>query len=251
MGIWKSTLKRVFCFWGFPVAICIVAVGCVLGGRDVSLYIESGAHSIEETEIFLLCQGMLSSDAFRLSVPLACTLPVGGLFLEELQSRFAIYSLIRTTWRNYIRSKITITFLGGGLSVLIGALGGFTIHLIRLPLSFEHWIAFFQGGGSQWGKLLYYIFGALLAGGTWALAGSTAAAVIRNIYMSYAVPFVLYYILNTFQRRYYKSVWMLNPGEWMVARFIPLWQGLLLSLFFCVLLVVVYSKVIEKRLGHG
>lgn len=251
MGIWKSNTKRVFGSWGFPVAICIVAVGCVLGGRDVSLYIESGTYGAGETEIFLLCQGVLISDAFRLSVPLACTLPVGALFLDEFQSRFAVYSLIRTTWRHYILSKVIVTFLGGGVAVLSGALGGITVNLIRLSLGLESWSVFFQGGVSQGLLILYYFTGVLLAGGTWALAGSIAAAVIRNIYMAYAVPFIFYYILNTFQRRYYKSAWVLNPGEWMVARFIPLWQGLLLSLVFCVLLMAVYSKVMEKRLGHG
>ena len=50
-----------------------------------------------------------------------------------------------------------------------------------------------------------------LNGAFWALIGGTSAVITKNRYMSYAVPFILYYVLTVFQERYYQKAFFLSP----------------------------------------
>lgn len=51
-----------------------------------------------------------------------------------------------------------------------------------------------------------------LNGAFWALVGGLAAVITKNRYMSYAVPFILYYVLTVFQERYYQKAFFMNPA---------------------------------------
>lgn len=56
-----------------------------------------------------------------------------------------------------------------------------------------------------------------LNGAFWALIGGTSAVITKNRYMSYAVPFILYYVLTVFQERYYQKAFFLSPRYWAAS----------------------------------
>lgn len=90
-----------------------------------------------------------------------------------------------------------------------------------------------------------------LNGAFWALVGGSAAVITKNRYMSYAVPFILYYVLTVFQERYYQKVFFLSPRYWAT----PVYY----NDSFCIsvlavgtfLTALIFMREIERRLRYA
>lgn len=241
---WKRAVLSV----GFLAGV----IGLVLAGICSTLpavaYVEENMVLGSRAKCSFLIEAAVHSDLILMVIPLVSSLAYGAAFSDELKYRFAMSGLVRTSWRRYLGSKVLVTALSGGLMVLIGLLlilGGIT--LAFLP------------GQEQWipsGKSVFLYFADLagrmvflcLSGSLWALLGGFSAAVMKNKYMAYTTPFILYYVLDTFQKRYYPTLDILNPREWASPVVIQTWHaGLMLSLAGLAV-GVAYMTAMERRL---
>ena len=90
-----------------------------------------------------------------------------------------------------------------------------------------------------------------LNGAFWALIGGTSAVITKNRYMSYAVPFILYYVLTVFQERYYQKAFFLSPRYWAASIYY--------NDIFCIailavgsfLTALIFMCAIERRLRYA
>lgn len=81
--------------------------------------------------------------------------------------------------------------------------------------------------------------------------GGTSAVITKNRYMSYAVPFILYYVLTVFQERYYQKAFFLSPRYWAASIYY--------NDIFCIailavgsfLTALIFMCAIERRLRYA
>ena len=222
MGIRKAlatNLKQAFFGYGFLAAMIAAILvlllssveGLVTSFRTKDL-LAFGYH----TELVLTA---LNGNAMTLALPILCALPYTSAFVDDIKSGFYKQYLPRTTMGGYIAGKIAACALAGAFAVLLGILAAWGIAaLIFLPKEaapVEYVTAagetVKQAASPLWGKLLLYGLSAAF----WSLAGMLFATLTNSKYMAYASPFVIYYVLIILNERYFSSLYVIYPKEWL------------------------------------
>lgn len=185
-----------------------------------------------------------------LFIPIAVALPAGEHAEAELRSRFYIFSYTRSGKKEYVLSKAAGLLISGGLMTFLAMAFLLTVSIIR----FGHIPALHPEEFTAWDlyvKTLLSFPRIFLNGALWALVGGLASVISKNRYMAYAVPFVLYYVLTTFQERYYQKLFFLSPRYWATT--------LCYGDFFCIgvllagvlLMAFFFMLAIRRRLEHA
>jgi hypothetical protein len=215
MKVLKAELKRAFGSMGFWVGTAGTVIAGFAGGFDAASQAATGALNPAMGPAALqVVQMALISDLFVLTVPILCTLAYAASFVEEKKSRYIHFYLPRAGRKSYLFSKISATALSGGAAVFLGA----HILLLIYAASFRD----SSGSGGEYaltyGTLLMHMTLLFINGCLWALIGGIAAAATKNKYMAYACPFIFFYVLTSFQKRYYGDLLLLSPHEWIYPK---------------------------------
>ena len=148
-------------------------------------------------QLAVLCSQGFGSTLYKMSVPLACALPYACGWLNEYQSGFVRLALPRSTLRGYVLGKLLASVLsGGGVEALAAWL--FTLVKQQEP---------------AWDYALIFLCGAL-----WAAVAALLAAVSNSRYLAYGGAFVVFYFLVILSQRYWKSLYCLDPCEWLAPQ---------------------------------
>lgn len=156
----------------------------------------------------------LSSDWVTLAVPILCALPFTTAFVDDMKSGFIKQYLHRAGLRGYIGAKLAACGLSGGLALFLGALAAYGLSaLVFTPME----LALRPGQAAQpyFAQMLGAAALLFLSGAFWSLVGLTFAALTMSRYMAYASPFILYYVLIILHERYFTSLVVLYPKEWL------------------------------------
>ena len=167
-------------------------------------YIPKGFH------FELLIQG-LRSNTVSSFLPILAALPFGGCFVDDLKSKFARFFLIRSSYRTYIVSRIIVGFLAGGLAILAGALIAWgTTATVLIPVERE-----IEGAEpAAIDGLIETCFLLFVNGGFWSVVGMAMSTLMESKYISYATPFVFYYLLVILYERYFSDLFIIYPKTW-------------------------------------
>lgn len=139
--------------------------------------------------------------------------------------------------------------LSGGVAVALGILLGYGLFaLVFLPR--EVYVDYVVP--SRTGEILLKTTLFFLQGGCWALVGMLLSSIADSVYMAYAGPFILYYVLIILQERYLKKLTLLNPQSYLTLEgYWPL-KGrsalIVLLVLFILLLLVLYVIEYERML---
>ena len=153
----------------------------------------------------------LQSEALSSFLPILAALPFGGCFVDDLKSKFARFFLIRSSYRTYIASRIIVGFLAGGLAILSGALiawGTTAVVLIPMEQEIEGMEPAVIDGLIEICLLLF------VNGGFWSVVGMAMSTLMESKYISYATPFVFYYLLVILYERYFSDLFIIYPKTW-------------------------------------
>jgi hypothetical protein len=156
----------------------------------------------------------LSSDWVTLAIPIVCALPFTTAFVDDVKSGFIKQYLHRTGTRPYIKSKLIACGLSGGLVLFAGIIVAYALSsLIFTPME----LALAEGETAQpyFAQLLMVSFTLFFSGAFWSLVGFTFSAATMSKYMAYASPFILYYVLIILNERYFETLYVLYPKEWL------------------------------------
>lgn len=171
--------------------------------RETSFFVD-GFH------IEILTEGF-QSDALISFLPILAALPFGGCFVDDLKSKFARFFLIRSSYRTYIISRIIVGFLSGGLAILSGALIAWgATAAILIPVERE--IECLESASID--GLVEICFLLFMNGGFWSVVGMAMSTLMESKYISYATPFVLYYLLVILYERYFSDLFIIYPKTW-------------------------------------
>lgn len=190
----------------------------------------------------------LKSDAMVLALPIICSLPYTISFVEDMQSGYIKSYLHRITTKDYLIGKVVACGISGGLVLVVGALVAYGIIVFMFSpmqapaISGAEAIPFVQPFIIK--LMLFFMSGAL-----WSLVGMTMAAATNSKYMAYASPFILYYLLIILKERYFQSMYVLYPKEWITAGQGWMWGdfGVIMVVLELVLVTSILFFISAKR----
>ena len=123
--------------------------------------------------------------------------------------------LPRTTTNGYIFGKLSACVLSGGVVLALGILAAYGISALlftpmeAVPAEGAEAPAYFA---ELMGKVLLFF----CSGAFWSLVGLLFATLTGSKYMAYASPFVIYYVLIILYERYFDTLYVLYPKEWLM-----------------------------------
>lgn len=234
-------------FWAG--VLLILAAALVSEQTHLQFLLDSGG-SREGPGWFLAYSFCSGGEHTLLFVPIAVTFAAGGEAEQELHSRFALFSCVRTGKKQYLAGKAAGLILSGGLMLSVSM-------LLMLGISVLVFgdIPVLGGGGPAFSTVLLQVLVSFprgfLNGALWAMAGGFAAIVTRSRYLAYAVPFVLYYVLSVFQERYFRRFLFLNPRYWMAPVYFNDLICILILLALCALTGFLFIQALKRRLDDA
>lgn len=153
----------------------------------------------------------LRSDAVAPFLPVIAALPFASSYVEDINSKFVRYWLIRSSYKNYIFSRFITCFFWGALVVVIGIFATWiTSALLFMPLEKAQ-----KTASTNLGTLIENVGMLGMCGGFWAVVGMSMSSLMESRYIAYASPFVLYYLLVILYERYFTKTYIIYPREWM------------------------------------
>ncbi|MCG0238563.1 MAG: hypothetical protein L6E13_04750 [Firmicutes bacterium] len=137
------------------------------------------------------------------AVPLLVTLPAASSYLQDKQTGYLTFLLMRGHRSSYLRAKIISNFLSGGLSVFIPLLILFAVTYTTLPAGLPKQLRLLEVGAFGFllrpAPLLYILILSgvgFLFGGVYATFALSLSAVTSSRYVVMAAPFVLFHVAN-------------------------------------------------------
>lgn len=115
----------------------------------------------------------------------------------------------------YIQRKTLQIYAGGFLPFFFaGTMGLLSSFLVIYPLELQ--------GAMPWEslwQLVQLLLRISLVGGILAEVSGIFAALFRNYYMAYGLPFVCYYMLIILKERYFTDMYAMYPAEWVKCQY--------------------------------
>jgi len=231
LDILRSDIKRALTSWGFFAGIIGMILIILIGASVVILpVIQQGAGEGLAAGFHARTLLMaLSSDVMLLCAPILCALPYTAAFVDDYKSGYLKEYLPRSGKERYIKGKVAATALSGGLCLFIGIIAAYILFaLVFMPMELAPKIqtaaileemdraadiaqpslfAVILGRAS-----IFFLFGSL-----WSLVGALLSSVTMSKYMAYASPFIIYYVLVILCERYIKSLYVINPQQWLTV----------------------------------
>ncbi len=199
-------MKELFKEKGFWISMLLCFAGLLIGFSSNKMELPFGEGSFIK---FYLKAADTQITLFLL--PIAAVLPMGAIYVKESSSGFLRLYITRISQIEYVRKKTLQIYAGGFLPFfLAGALGLLCSFLAVYPLEVQGempWESFWQ--------LVQLLLRIALVGGILAEVSGIFAALFRNYYMAYGLPFVCYYMLIILKERYFTDMYAMYPAEWV------------------------------------
>lgn len=163
----------------------------------------------------------LSEDAVVALTPVLAVIPFSGVYVDDLKSKFARFLLLRSSYFDYLVSRILIAFFCGGGCIAFGCLTAWGISAL---LFFPTQLA----GEADWVVVNLVVHKLILLfcnGGLWSVVGMALSTVMESKYIAYISPFIVYYLLVILYERYFPDAWLLYPRNWLDPEIWPYGVG--------------------------
>lgn len=187
----------------------------------------------------------LESDAVLSFLPIVAVLPFSSVYIDDVKSKFSRFFLIRSNYTMYIASRVSVCFLSGGIAIVFGTLLTWGLFLALLPMK-----PAMDGSVESTTRLIEICLLLFLNGGLWAVAGMAMSTLMESKYISYATPFVLYYLLVILHERYFPGVFIIYPKRWASPEEWPFgyWGAACFLLEMTLLVALLFAFRAERRL---
>lgn len=244
-------VKNAFANTFFWVGVAVLTVAFYMSGQSYMSQLtelfdgyegECGALWIE---VFQYCVTVKNGMMF---VPICAPLAAGACAEIELRSRYVMFYCSRIGKRNYYRKKLIECALPGGLMVSCS-------EILVLILVFAEFYKLSSpssesGITGMLSVILLSLAEGFLNGALWASIGGATAVLARNKYIAYAIPFVMFYVLTTFQERYYRSLFFLSPKCWADPSYYGDVFCIVVLFGMCIICSGCFIITVKRRLDH-
>ncbi|MEX1377669.1 MAG: hypothetical protein AB1Z23_09415 [Eubacteriales bacterium] len=244
----KTDIKRSILNLSSAISIGVMVLIIALGAGVKQLFPENALkYGLPTYYHANLLTNSLCSDIVLMALPIICTLSYTTAFLEEYTSGYIKSYLMKCDKKRYIKGKVLVPAISGGLVLSAGILIFFFItKLIYSPIEnvSEYAIPPFM-------NVLMYAIKFFFAGALWASIGALLANISLSKYMAYASPFVFFYVLVILQERYFRNLYVINPKEWLLIEHnwpLGSWGAIILMLLLTTIICAINFNVIERRI---
>jgi hypothetical protein len=189
----------------------------------------------------------LRSDTVSPFVPILAVLPFSACYIDDLKSKFARYVLVRCGNRAYLVSRICVCFLSGGMIIITGIfIAAGLAAIVFIPLEQEGMGDSFDSVQNL-GKFLFLYF---ITGGFWSVVGMAMSTLMESKYISYATPFVFYYLLVILYERYFPDLFIIYPKTWTDPAVWPFgcWGAAIFLLEMTLIFAILFAFRAGRRL---
>lgn len=241
----STDLKRALFGRGFVISAFCMASSIMLSQLEAFVKLAENFASLQNGYHAIWILDALGSDFVTLVIPILCALPYTTAFIDDLQNGFLKQYLPRCGRRTYIRVKLIAAGLSGGLSLTCGVLMIYALSaLIFTPME----LVLVEGeiAAPYFAELFSRTTVLFMSGAFWSLMGFFFAGLTKNRYMAYCSPFILYYVLIILHERYFPSLNVLYPKQWLSPT--EPWVYLLLAELI-VIACLGFALVAERRLN--
>lgn len=195
----------------------------------------------------------ITSGEMMLVLPIICSLPAATAFIDDMNGKFIRFYLQRSGKSAYIGGKVMASIISGGLVMLLGvALYYIILCLLLTPM---------QAVLKEDQTAPYYIqsiFKTLslmfLNCSFWALMGLVLATLTMNRYVAYSGSFIIFYLLVILYERYFPTLYIIYPKEWISPSSFTQLNGFALPLFLAELIIILclyFASLCERRFNNG
>ena len=218
MNTIKTDIKRAVFSLPFLVSVIVMVITIAVGAGTDTIFPQNVKYGIMPYYHMDIIFRAFRSDIVLIVVPIVCTLPYTSAFLDEHTSGYIKFYLLKTRKEDYIKGKVIASAISGGLTLAVSV----CIVTILAALIYSPMEIAFDEAVSPVLNLIIKTIVFFLSGSLWASVGMLLANVSLSKYMAYASPFVIYYVLVILAERYFRSVYVINPKEWLLqANFWP------------------------------
>lgn len=188
----------------------------------------------------------LAAEAVDAFIPLLAVLPFSANFVDEVKTKFAYFCLIRSSYLYYIGSRILICFFISGLTLLIGVIIawiGSAIMFVPLENADSMTTILYDDLMAKCGLIF-------LTGGLWSVVGMAMGTFVESKYLSYATPFIFYYLLVILYERYFSNTHLIYPRFWTDPSAWPYgaWGAAIFLIELTLVFAALFAFQAERRL---
>ena len=154
------------------------------------------------------------ADQTAFFVPILCTLPFSGAYLQDTKTRFLRFFVHRTSRRAYLAGRALAVWLSGGLAAAAGVILAYAAAAGALmPMEGARFPGMEESALLR--ELLPCCLNFFLSGGLWALVGTALSVWTDSRYVAYASPFTVFYLLTILYERFLPMLYFAAPREWL------------------------------------
>ena len=248
----QADFKRMILSLGFWVALVGTVAVALIGSYDFFIqFSSSGSQNTMLGEASVNAAfSAYSSQIVLLVFPFLCVLPYASAFTDDFNSGFLEFYLPRAGRKSYLFSRVSTTAFSAGIAMTSGFLIIFLIDMVAFPATD---IAVYSAGteasfllkSSDYLLRMPLVF---INACIWSLTAGMIAAVTFNKYLGYAFPFIIYYVLSSFQGKYFQDYYLLNPQEWLRPYHIDLFAAYICAAVIFLLVFILYYFTMKRRL---
>ena len=190
------------------------AMLCATLGTPIVWPVLTGAEQVtpEPDLTLFVCQDALTNSVLMAALPVLAALPFGAAAFDDLHSRYIRSALPRTDRQTYTASKLLVTAVSGALVAALGAVGTIVIIALAFPSAESP-----EPDPAQMPSavLTSEVLMLCLLGAMWAVLGGALALLMDSRVMTFAGPFLVYYLLVIMVSRYLPQLTLLDPDTWI------------------------------------
>ena len=239
-----SDIRRALSGRGFIVGLMGMALVITLSSLSSIIEAVRSTEPLQNGYHAQLILSALSTDWVTMAISILCTLPFTAAFVDDIKSGYIKQYLHRSGANRYIRGKLIACGLSGGLVLLFGILLAYALSaLVFTPMELA--LTKEEIAQPYFAKMILVSFTLFLSGAFWSLVGFTFAALTMSKYMAYASPFILYYVLIILHERYFETLYVFYPKEWLFPS-----DAWVMGSFGVILLLAELTAIVSLAFTH-
>lgn len=231
---------------GFFCGVLLLTAVFLAAGEPYAEYLIESGGSMEGAAWIAVFAYSVSSEQSLMFLPLVVPLAASAEVQDEIKSRYALFLAGRSGKKSYLADRIIGTACAGGFVSVLAMSAVLLAAAVRCAGIPD--LSAAGEGITAWSLLPDFLCG-FLNGALWSLIGSAAAVITRSRYLAYAVPFVLSYVLNVFQERYYPELFFLSPKQWAFPSYYGAGTCIGILIFLGLAVSAVLGRLMERRLS--
>ena len=205
-----SGLKQ-FSITRFIIGVTTIVVVLAFSSLETLLRLFPVSSALPANYHLSLLLSALGSDTTASFIPIISVLPFSSSYIDDIKNSFIRYVYIRSGKTPYLLSRIIVCFLTGGMVIATGILITAGISTV-LFIPIEEQVSELSPNLTPTLFQAVYLF--FLLGGFWSVVGMAMSTLMESKYISYATPFVFYYLLVILYERYFSDLFILYPKTW-------------------------------------